>query len=939
MHLFRKLSTIGLIGACTCLLTHVSHAQTLYYDTNNVDSVLTPGVGTWGTTSAIWNTSNTGAAGTLTAWDNLNPALASFLTGGSNALTLTENLSLRGIHQSNAGTLTSIDGAYQLNFIQALGQTAFRNDSQGTFTFNANTEIRLDDTTSTYESEWFTGTGSRTIIHGSVTSALGSEVNSTYNGGWLIRGPGDLELNGNNSISGIVKLESTVTIGHDGALGSTALIVIKDGVLKWKTGTTTDFSSRIRTEAGSTATFDTNGQNITFETGLTGAGQLIKRGAGTLILGKEGTHNGGIIVAEGILQNGASGAAQSNAFGATDNKIIVRNGASLDLASSSSDNYNAPSKRYLLEVEGKGVADTSNSVYGGYLGAVFNSGSSGSTNPSFSDIKLTGDTSFAGRKVTTGGRWGIDNIDAQGYKITVVNGNGLSWKANSSTQAKNVRDIAIEQGKMYMDGSYLGDANYTLSINGHANVGSTAARGDFGNWVANRTVNKKIELNGGRIFFEGVNTVTTPGGAKNSYTSSTWTFNGEVTLRTGNSGNYSNLFESAFSVRDYKMTQKLTGQGGFQYQGATADLETWTAGATSSTQLKRWSIFYLLHGNNDFTGDITLTRGVIRMSDGTANGALTAGTNRLHFNTSGNTAVFDLFGTNQTLGALDGASSTSHFIQNNKSNTTATLTIGGGNTSGTYAGYLLDHKALGQNNELLSTEGSTNAKLALVKIGTGKQVLTNNSTFSGSTTISGGELQLGATSSLLSSSARLGTGAVTVNLGGTLSGNGTVGSATGMTLVNTGANLKVGHDTSTAQQSLTIDGAFTNHGTMLFDLFTYTAGAGANNHSDFVKFNLNTSINLQGAIQLSNLSGTASETWTEGTWFRIIDWNTVEMSNRNVSGLSLGMMPTLANGLEWRLDQLSTLGMLYIAVPEPSRTLLLSSALTLLFTRRKRMKA
>jgi fibronectin-binding autotransporter adhesin len=149
----------------------------------------------------------------------------------------------------------------------------------------------------------------------------------------------------------------------------------------------------------------------------------------------------------------------------------------------------------------------------------------------------------------------------------------------------------------------------------------------------------------------------------------------------------------------------------------------------------------ILSAANTYTAGTTVSAGTLQLSGsgtlGSTSGSLTV-----------NGGTVDLNGTNQTVGALNGSSGT---ILNNSTTTAATLTVGQGNASGSYAGVIADH-----------TSGTKT--LALTKTGSGTETLTGINTFTGSTIINGGTLTLAAGSPGALNS----TSSITVNSGGTL---------------------------------------------------------------------------------------------------------------------------------------------------------------------------
>lgn len=152
------------------------------------------------------------------------------------------------------------------------------------------------------------------------------------------------------------------------------------------------------------------------------------------------------------------------------------------------------------------------------------------------------------------------------------------------------------------------------------------------------------------------------------------------------------------------------------------------------------------------------------------------------------------FNTSSTIGSLAGVG----VVTETGAFTTTTLTVGGDDSSTTYAGVL-------QNGTL---------RVALTKAGTGTLTLSGANTYTGATTVNAGTLLV--TGSLAANSA------VTVANGGTLGGTGTIG---GSVTAQLGGRLAPG----TSIGTLTVGGAVTWHGaatptpTALFELSTGAA--------------------------------------------------------------------------------------------------------------------
>jgi autotransporter-associated beta strand protein len=139
-------------------------------------------------------------------------------------------------------------------------------------------------------------------------------------------GAGTLTLTGTNSYAGGTTITGGTVSFANGALG-TGPITMNGGTLKWDGANTQDVSQRVAMVPATTASFDTNGNTVTFNAPVGGgtSGALTKMGTGTLILNGANTYTGATTVSSGTLSVGngsnigslAAGSAVSVGPGAT----------------------------------------------------------------------------------------------------------------------------------------------------------------------------------------------------------------------------------------------------------------------------------------------------------------------------------------------------------------------------------------------------------------------------------------------------------------------------------------------------------------------------------------------------------------------------------------------------------------------------------------------
>ena len=114
-------------------------------------------------------------------------------------------------------------------------------------------------------------------------------------------GVGTLILTGNNSYAGGTTITGGFINFNSANSFGTGPITIDGGGLQWATGNSADISSQLAAFGAGGATFDTNGNNVTLASSLSGTGGLTKTGAGTMTLSGINSYQGGTTINGGTL--------------------------------------------------------------------------------------------------------------------------------------------------------------------------------------------------------------------------------------------------------------------------------------------------------------------------------------------------------------------------------------------------------------------------------------------------------------------------------------------------------------------------------------------------------------------------------------------------------------------------------------------------------------
>ena len=368
--------------------------------------------------------------------------------------------------------------------------------------------------------------GSGTISLGSLNLAVGSSGASTTfsgtiadggsgggTGGSLTKtGSGILTLTGTNTYTGGMTINGGLINFSAAANLGTGTITLNGGGLQWASGNSLDISPRLAALGSGGGTFDTNGNNVTFGSPLSGVGGLTKNGLGTLTLSGTNTYQGVTTVNAGILAL-APGASLASGQLAINGGTFNNGGNNLTLTSLSGTGGGLTLSGGSLVVN-----QTASTTYGGSIsgtGALVKQGSG--------TLTLTGNNSYTGGTIVSAGVLAGTTSGLQG---NIVNNATVSF-----VQAAN----GTYSGVMSGTGGVLVSGGGTVSFTGNNTyTGPTTING--GMLAVNGLINSNVTVNsGGALGGNGaiVGNVVTLGTLAPGNSIGTLTVNGGFTQSAG----------------------------------------------------------------------------------------------------------------------------------------------------------------------------------------------------------------------------------------------------------------------------------------------------------------------------------------------------------------------------------------------------------------------
>ena len=721
---------------------------------NNRNLTLNSGGGTLDTNgNAITAAGVISGAGTLTKT-------------GAGTLTLSGTNTYTGQTTLSGGTLSIASNAN----LGAVGSGASLNLSGGTL--QATASIALDNG----------GANSRNLVVGSgggtletLTSGHTLTVSGVISGtgNLTASGAGTLLLTGSNTLSGAVTINagSTLRQGDGGAGGS----------LSGTAGITNH----------GTLIFNRSGTHL-YSSVISGSGSFEKTGSSMLTLTGTNTYTGTTTISAGILQigDGFTDCSIANSSGITNNSALVYNVAASDGFAHVISGSGTLTKtgNGTLTLSGTNTYGGVTTITGGTLSIAAESGlGTAPGTATAGQLVLSGGTLAATETFTLDSKRGITT----GGSLDVASGKTLTYggiAAGSGTLTKTGAGTLVLTGTNTYTGPTLISTG-TLQIGDGATNGSLAAASAITangaliyNVVDTQTVSNSISGSGtltksgtGTLVFTGISS-----------------FSGAVTIGAGTLqiGDGTALgigaLGNATSITNYGTLVNKNNIANSTFSRVLGGTGAFVMDAPSST--------LTMSGANTYAGLTTVTSGTLKLGNATALGTTAAGT------TVASGAALDLLG--QPVGAealtLSGTGISSGGALINSDGTAASLS---GNIT------LAASSSVGGSGEMTLSGVISGDSMALTKVGIGTLTLSNTNTYTGTTALSGGTLNI--TGSLDSGSA------VTVAGGTTLSGTGTVG---GTVTVATGTGaITAGNGTS---GTLTISGGLIFSGTGTINIGT-----------------------------------------------------------------------------------------------------------------------
>ncbi len=713
----------------------------------------------------------------------------------------TQDISGRLVLEPDVNATLNIDGGYSVTFASGFGggnSASITKIGTGRLTLAQNNAYTGTTTISAGTLQIGAGGGTGSLGAGNITNNATLEfqrsdlveLSSVISGTGNLRqsGSGTLSLTGNNTYTGTTSVYGGTLEFVSGSLGPSGNIYLSGtSTLKWSEGNTQDISSRLRASGTIDATLDVGGNNVTFASGTGGTGTLLKAGSGTLTVTGTNYYTNVTILA-GTLQVGAGGTTGWLSVGSiANNASLVFDRAdqiTFYSAISGTGSITKNGTNWLL-LSGNNTFTGGVTVNSGTL--AFTSGALGSTgaitvagnvtlvwNGTNTD-DISGRLMFA-EDVTTTLAIGNNNVP-----FATAFGNGSA----ASITKTGLGTLTLTGDNTYTGGTRINAGTVAFASGGLASSGSVTVGGTSTiQWLDGNSedISGRLVLSNGVIttlaignndvtlataFGTGSTAAITKTGegaltltGNNAYTGGTRINAGTVAFANGGLGGSGTItMGGAATVRWLEgNTQDISNRLSLNGMNVTLDvggnnvtLASGMGGGSAASVTKAGTGAVTLTGWNSYTGGTIVSAGTLQVGAGGTSGVLPAGgiTNDglLIFDRSDNVTWSNLIGGTGNL-VKNGAGTLT--LTGNSTYTGLTtinagkLQVGSGGSTGTLgSGAVMNNGAIVFNRTgTVEISGEIGGTGGVTKQNTGVVILSGNSTYTGVTTVSQGELSV-----------------------------------------------------------------------------------------------------------------------------------------------------------------------------------------------------
>ncbi len=704
--------------------------------------------------------------------------------------------------------------------------------------------------------------------------------------------------------------------------------------------------------------------NVTIHSVIAGSGGLTLAGTGTTTLTAANTYNGITLITGGTLRI-SDESSLGTAPGAFNAGQLTLNGAGATLTAAASFTINDINRGIRLGSSGGSLG--ADATFTLTIGNVI-SGTGGFNISGAGTVSLAAVNTYTGLTTVSTGTFELNNVTGG----NAIAGDGVAGTNDIQVNTAGTLKLAVA--------NQIADDAIVLLNGGTWNLGGF-----------NETIRS---LTG--TFATTIPTLTLGGGTL-TLNRLDWDNTGPVSSKAlGDSGTLRFVADGATQpVFETNFLGTLGVTPGIQIDALTLSFRSATYGTTLNGKVS--GAGKLIFDGTGGAGGLTLTNGANDYSGGTlwaadggtngawdlftvtASGALGSGDVSLQGGNQ-NTWVAGFVGTPTAFTFSGNTTQANHFILTGD----ATISVGSPATASATADRVTLTGDIDLGSRTLYVRGPGTGTISGVISGTGgvtkidtpgTWVLKGNNTYTGATTVSAGQLQVGS-----GGAGRTGTGNVTVQNGGTLFGTGVIQgtnftAASGST-VQAGDSTAAGSfgtlnftpatgggtqslagqvilDIGTANNTGGVDPTFGGNVVGSGGYSTYvndigrSQGLGSGNH-DLLSFNTagdatGYNLTVSGTLVVRSSGFSAAL----GQVYNLIDWSGVVITD--FSGFNVGTnyrdgsgddasqfdLPTLSGGLVWDVSQFTTSGII-VVVPEPGRAVLLMLGFAALVSRRGR---